>query len=102
LCLISSAIGNGKFVNAQFKAVTNSGNITFNRRVSSESGYDFCKFSIDGVTPTSESNGVSGTLDRSNSFAVTAGTHTFLWTYTKDNYDAFGTDQCAIDNVVIP
>ncbi len=101
-CLVSSSIGNNSFVNAQFRATTGSGSITFSRRVSSETTFDLCSFKIDGVSPSSEGSGVAGTFDTSYSYSVSAGTHTFLWTYTKDSSTSGGSDQCAIDNVVIP
>jgi hypothetical protein len=100
LCLATPTIANSSFINAQFKATTNSGSITFQRRVSSESGFDFCSFKVDGVSQ--EGNGASGTTDGLVSFSISAGTHTFLWTYSKDSSTSSGSDRCAIDNVTIP
>ena len=100
LCLATPALGNSSFVNTQFKATTNSGTFSFRRKVSSESGFDFCSFKIDGTSQ--EGSGVSGTADSLVSFTISAGAHTFLWTYSKDSSTASGSDQCAIDNVIIP
>ena len=74
-----------------------SGNITFYRKVSSESGFDYLKFYIDGV----EKDKWSGTEDWAEvSFPVTAGTRTFEWTYSKDGSISEGEDTAWIDDIV--
>jgi len=75
------------------------GDITFYRKVSSESGYDYLKFYIDGV----ENGEWSGTEDWAEvSFPVTAGTRTFEWTYSKDSSNSDGDDTAWIDDIVFP
>jgi len=75
------------------------GDITFYRKVSSESGYDYLKFYIDGV----ENAKWSGTEDwAEKSFPVTAGTRTFEWTYSKDYSTSEGDDTAWIDDIVFP
>lgn len=75
------------------------GEISFARRVSSESGYDFLKFYIDGV----EKGIWSGELTWSEeSYPVTSGNHTFQWKYTKDEATTSGNDCAWIDNISIP
>ncbi len=76
-----------------------SGNITFCRKVSSESGRDYLKFYIDGV----EKDKWSGNKDWAEvSFGVTAGTRTFEWTYSKDGSDSGGEDTVWIDDIEFP
>ena len=76
-----------------------SGNISFYRKVSSELGYDYLKFYIDGV----EKGKWSGEEDWAEvSFGVTAGTRTFEWTYSKDGSESEGDDTTWIDDIVFP
>ena len=64
-------------------------NISFYRKVSSESGYDYLRFYIDGA----EQNKWSGTVSWSQvSFPITPGPHTFKWSYTKDLSVSSGSD----------
>jgi hypothetical protein len=74
-------------------------NITFARRVSSESGYDFLKFYIDGV----EKGSWSGEVAWSNvSYPVTPGNRTFKWTYSKDGSATGGSDAVFVDDIFFP
>ena len=75
------------------------GNITFFRKVSSEANYDKFSFSIDNNVLDEQ----SGTLAWSQaSFPVTAGTHTYKFSYTKDWSTNSGSDCAWIDNIVFP
>ncbi len=75
------------------------GNITFYCKVSSESGYDYLKFYIDGA----EQDKWSGEEDWAEvSFPVTAGSRTFEWTYSKDGTASEGEDTAWIDDIVFP
>ncbi len=75
------------------------GDIGFEYKVSSESGYDYLHFYIDGVEQASW----SGEVDWSHaSYPVDAGTHTFTWSYTKDSSVSSGADAAWIDYVVFP
>lgn len=77
----------------------NVGNVTFYRKVSSELGYDYLTFYIDGV----EKNKWSGTQNWAQvSFPVTAGTRTFKWTYSKDGSVSSGFDTAWIDDIEYP
>ena len=61
--------------------IPNAGQISFFSKISSESGWDYGYFYIDGVQQDSYSgNGTWG----ERTFAIAAGAHTFTWTYTKD------------------
>ena len=92
------------------------GDISFYKKVSSESGYDFLKFYIDGT----EKGSWSGIIDWSlESYPVTTGIHTFQWEYSKDgsvsensdcawvdfidfpNLDSSGTDNIGISKIIV-
>jgi hypothetical protein len=75
------------------------GTITFYRKVSSESGFDFLRFSIDGV----EQDKWSGEENWAEaSFPVTEGARTFEWTYSKDGSTSEGSNAAWIDDIVFP
>jgi hypothetical protein len=76
-----------------------SGNIKFHLKVSSEPGYDFLTFYIDGniIDPW------SGTQDWTQVvYPVTEGTHTFRWTYSKDYSWYEGADTAWLDDIQFP
>ncbi len=73
--------------------------ISFYYKVSSESGYDYLKFYIDGVMQEQWSGSISWTLA---SFDVTAGNHTFKWEYSKDGSVSTGSDCAWVDFIVFP
>jgi subtilisin family serine protease len=75
------------------------GNIEFYYKVSSETNYDYLHFAIDGAQQGSWSGTVPWTL---GSYAVSAGTRTFTWTYDKDGSVNTGSDCAWIDFVVFP
>lgn len=75
------------------------GNISFFRKVSSEASYDKFKFYIDGNQMEEQ----SGTVAWSQaSFPVTAGTHTYKFSYSKDYSQASGSDCAWVDNILFP
>jgi len=75
------------------------GNITFYRKVSCESNFDYLKFDIDGV----EKMKWSGEEDWAEvSFPVTAGRRIFKWTYKKDSSVSQNYDTAWIDDIVFP
>ncbi len=79
--------------------VTEAGTIRFNYKVSSEEGYDFLRFYIDGV----EMGFWSGLVDWTEiSFPVSTGQHEFQWSYTKDEIVASNEDAAWIDFVHLP
>ncbi len=79
--------------------VNTTGTVSFYRKVSSESGYDYLRFYIDGI----EQGSWSGTVDWSEvSYAVTNGEHTFKWSYTKDGSVSSGSDCAWVDYIVFP
>jgi len=76
-----------------------SGDIIFYRKVSSESGFDYLRFYIDGV----EENKWSGEDDWAEvSVPITEGIRTFTWVYSKDGSESRGSDTAWIDDIVFP
>jgi hypothetical protein len=73
--------------------------ISYYRKVSSESGYDYFKFYIDDVAMEELTGEVSWGI---SSFPVTAGTHIFRFDYSKDGSWTGGSDCAWIDNVKFP
>ncbi|MEW6070925.1 MAG: hypothetical protein AB1485_09930, partial [Candidatus Thermoplasmatota archaeon] len=77
---------------------TKGGTLTFYWKVSSESGYDFLRFYIDG---TEQSGKISGTTSwAQKSFNIASGSHTLKWAYTKDGSVSSGSDCGWVDKVV--
>ena len=73
--------------------------ISFYYKVSSENGYDKLHFYIDNQEKASW----SGTVNWAKaSYPVTAGTHTYKWSYTKDNSVNNGSDCGWIDFISLP
>lgn len=79
--------------------VINSDSISFYHKVSSEDSWDFLKFYIDG----NEEDEWSGEENwEKSTYMVSAGTHTFKWTYDKDGSMIGGSDCAWIDFIVFP
>lgn len=73
--------------------------ISYFRKVSSESSYDFFNFKIDG----SEEESLSGDVEWGMfSKEVTPGTHVFTFEYQKDMSQSHGSDCAWIDNIIFP
>ncbi|HPT72748.1 MAG TPA: C25 family cysteine peptidase, partial [Candidatus Cloacimonadota bacterium] len=99
-CAKSGAITSSQSTDLKVSMViTTAGTITYCRKVSSESGYDYMKFYIDDVQQEQQSGEVAWAQAN---FAVTAGTHTFKWTYVKDGSVNSGSDCAWIDNIIFP
>lgn len=79
--------------------VTNPGSIVFAQKVSSESGWDFLTFYLDGVQQGQWSGSGSWALQTYN---VPAGLRTFTWTYSKDTNTTGGSDCAWLDHLVLP
>ncbi|MCP4218294.1 MAG: hypothetical protein GY765_26900 [bacterium] len=73
-------------------------NVKFYWKVSSESGYDYLKFYIDGVAQDS----IAGTVDwTQKTYAVDAGSHVLKWAYEKDGSVSSGSDCGWVDQLVV-
>jgi len=70
--------------------------VKFYWKVSSEAGYDFLRFYIDGVEKTAIAGEVNWTQVAYN---ITAGTHTLKWSYIKDAYVVSGSDCGWVDKL---
>ncbi len=81
------------------RILTTGGNVTFYYKVSSESGYDYLKFYVDGV----QQGSWSGTVDWTQaSYALAAGTRVLKWEYMKDDSVDNGSNCAWIDNIIFP
>jgi hypothetical protein len=81
----------------ELRDIVISKSITFWYKVSSERGYDFLRFYIDGQ----ERGKWSGETDwqLAGPFPVTPGTHTLTWEYTKDITISKGDDTAWVDDI---
>jgi hypothetical protein len=79
--------------------VLSDGEISFMKKVSSESNYDFLKFYIDGQLQGEWSGEVNWSAE---TFFVNAGQHTFSWVYFKDESVSDGTDAAWVDYILFP
>lgn len=99
-CGTSGDIGDGQTSSMSLTAeVLSSGNITFHYKVSSESGWDYLHFYIDGNEQDKWAGSVAWT---EASYPVTVGTHTFKWEYTKDGSQSSGSDCGWVDKIIFP
>ncbi len=96
----SGAIGSNSTTTLSLPmTVSASGNINFFYKVSSESGYDYLRFYIDGVLQNEWSGSAGWALA---SFPVSSGSRTFAWTYYKDVYVDDGSDCGWLDHIIFP
>jgi hypothetical protein len=95
----SGTIGNsqstGMAITLSFEAA---GQLSFWHRVSSESGFDYLRFYIDGVQQSQWSGTTSWAQ---SSYAVSAGSHSFEWRYTKDSSLSLGSDTAWVDDIAV-
>jgi hypothetical protein len=80
--------------------VLNDDSISFYRKVSSEATFDILYFYIDNTVEDTAS-GCGGGWERV-SVPVTAGIHTFKWSYQKDYSTSDGSDCAWIDYILFP
>ena len=79
--------------------VTALGSISYFYKVSSEQGFDFLTFYLDGV----QMNTKSGEIDWSQQqYPISPGIHSFQWTYTKDGSISGGDDCAWLDLISFP
>lgn len=106
--LKSNPLTAGAAARIEFSGEFTQGTLSFARRVSSQSGSDCLRFTIDGVQQNiggtcSAGLGASGeTAWGVVSFPIAAGMHTLTWSYEKGNGGTAGADAAWIDSVVLP
>jgi PKD repeat protein len=99
-CIKSGPLGDNQnnYLSLQYETF-GTDSISFWHKVSSEVNYDYLRFYIDNV----EQSSWSGQTEwERNAYAVTAGDHTFKWTYSKDQSVASGSDCSWVDYIVLP
>ena len=99
-CAQSEDISDSQYSSMQVELnVLSAGQISFWKKVSSETNWDYLRFYIDG----NEVENWSGNIPWSeSSYDVSAGSHTFTWSYTKDGSVSSGSDCAWIDYIVFP
>lgn len=102
--LVPKPVGDGRTGGIAYRSNFRAGNVSFYLKVSSEEGFDHGRFYIDGVEKTlGGKSGLSGSTDwLFFSFPVSAGNHTFLWTYEKDDSYSELDDTVWLDGVSMP
>lgn len=99
-CVKSGAIGNSASTQLRITdTATVADTISFYYKVSSEQNYDKLSFKIDGQTMDEWSGNIGWTRA---AYPVTAGVHTYTWTYSKDYYGTSGSDCAYIDAINFP
>jgi hypothetical protein len=73
--------------------------ISFYKKVSSETNYDFLEFYIDDKMMNSWSGEVDWSMEK---YSINKGVHTLKWAYTKDVSYNSGHDCAWIDNIKLP
>ncbi|MDZ4182368.1 MAG: C25 family cysteine peptidase, partial [Candidatus Cloacimonadaceae bacterium] len=81
------------------RVLSSAGPVSFWYKVSSESGYDYLRFFVDGVQIAQWAGEIGWTQ---YSYNLTAGTRTLAWTYYKDSSVSTGSDCAWVDNIIFP
>lgn len=92
-------VADGQFSSLILKASVRAGIGTFEYKVSSEEGWDWLEFYVDGVLQSRWTGEVDWTP---YAFSVNQGLRTFEWRYAKDVARSAGQDTAFIDNLVVP
>ncbi len=99
LSLKSGGVGRLETAAIQTEQIFTPGTISFQAKVSSESGFDFFQFWINGRKELE----LSGEQDwQEYSFPISAGGHILEWRYAKDGSVEGGDDAAWIDQVILP
>lgn len=97
----SGAISDGQSTYMDYVVTVPAGgaSISFFYEVSSESGYDYLRFYIDGVQQNQWSGSIGYTQQ---TYALIAGTYTLRWEYSKDaSCCVSGSDAAYVDDILI-
>ena len=105
--LVSGKAGDGTTTAVAYRSNFKAGTLSFYMKVSSEQGFDFARFYLDGVrqvfTAAGSAPGLTGNSDWIPvSIPITAGNHTFRWTFEKDDSYAGLQDAAWLDGVTLP
>ncbi len=92
-------VEDGQFSSLILKASVRAGIATFEYKVSSEEGWDWFEFYVDGVLQSRWTGEVDWTP---YALSVNPGVRTFEWRYSKDVARSAGLDTAFIDNLVVP
>ena len=99
-CAKSGAISHSENTTLSISYIAEvSDTLSFYYKVSSEENYDKLIFRIDGSKKDEWSGNIGWTRA---AYPVNAGTHTFTWVYSKDNYMSAGKDCAYIDLISFP
>ena len=99
-CAKSGAIGNNTSTSLRITDTASvADTISFYYKVSSEQNYDKLTFKIDGQKKDEWSGSVGWTRA---AYPVSAGPHTYTWTYSKDYFGTSGSDCAYIDVISFP
>lgn len=79
--------------------LNNFGVVSFAHSVSSEAGFDYLRFYVDGEEKAAWSGEVPW---GESSFVVFGGTHTLTWAYEKDEIVSEGQDAAWVDQIILP
>ena len=92
----SGALGNNQSTWMQ-TTVVGPGTLSFNWKVSSETGFDFLEVFLDDVA---QQEAISGEVDwQRRTISIPAGSHIVKWVYSKDEYVGIGTDCGWVDKI---
>jgi M6 family metalloprotease-like protein len=105
--LVTAPMIDGKTAAIAYQSNFKEGTVSFYMKISSESGFDFGRFYIDGKRQAFPAalgkNGISGEVEWTFfSFPISAGTHTLQWTYEKDDSYSELKDRVWLDGVSLP
>ena len=82
--------------------VRSSGSMFFARRVSSEFGFDFLSFHVDGIPVGATSGNAAWGFPSYMPITLPPGAHELVWVYEKDSLVSVGEDAAWIDAVLAP
>ncbi len=99
--LVSGGITDDESTSVSVTLTTGVGEMSFWRYCSSEFGFDYMYFYIDGELAGQATGDFSG-WQYVTAFVETAGSHTFKWTYAKDGSEFEGSDCVWIDDITFP
>lgn len=96
----SGSIGDNEisYMEYSFTAPASGATVSFYQAVSSESGFDYLRFYIDGVQQSQISGTVSYTQQ---SYSLAQGTYTLRWSYEKDSSQSTADDRGYVDTILI-